>query len=113
MNETLRQAVLDLMNRHGIGVLEYEGPDGSLMLDAEQNIQDHPEVLATTPGIFLWKHPTDRTYPIWPRHVRTRDVIGWLRIGPILRPVLASHDAILRTPRRPDGSLAGYGERLF
>lgn len=113
MNETLRRNMLEMMNRHGIGMLEYEGPDGSFSLDAEQSIQDHPEVLAATTGVFLWKHPTDQTDPIWPRHVRTREVIGWLRIGPLLSPVLASHDASLSTPRLSHGSLAGYGERLF
>lgn len=113
MNETLRQTVLDLMNRHGIGQLEYEGPDGSLRLDAERDLQDHPHVLAPAPGRFLWRHPAERNEPAWPRHVRKGDVIGWLKVGPILKPVLATEDALVRRPKLDDGVLAGYGERLF
>lgn len=113
MNEAIRKQVLDLMNRHGIGLLEYEGPDGSLRLDAERSVQDHPEVLAPAPGRFLWRHPAERTDPNWPRHVRLGETIGWMKAGPMLTPIVASADGILRRPRLEHGSLAGYGERLF
>ncbi|CAN7604737.1 hypothetical protein [Rhizobium sp. LjRoot254] len=113
MNEALRQTVLDLMNRHGIGALEYEGPDGKLMLDTERAVQDHPEILADAAGVFLWWHPAERVEPTWPRHVRRGEIIGWLKVGPLLRPVIASEDAVVAGPALPDGSLAGYGDQLF
>jgi len=113
MNETIRQTVLDLMNRHGIGELEYEGPDGTLMLDTERAIQAHAKILADSPGVFLSRHPGDKTEPVWPRHVRRGEIIGWLKVGPLLRPVTAREDAVVARPILPDGSLAGYGGRLF
>lgn len=113
MNEGLRQSVLDLMNRHGIGELEYEGPDGTLTLDTEQAVQAHAKIFADAPGVFLSRHPADKTVPTWPRRVRQGEIIGWLKVGPLLRPVAASEDAVVFGPALPDGSLAGYGDRLF
>jgi hypothetical protein len=113
MNETLRQTVLDMMNRHGIGALQYEGPDGSLTLDTERTIQAHSKILADAPGVFLSRHPADKAAPAWPRRVRPGEVIGWLKVGPLLRPVTASEDALVAGPTLPDGSLAGYGTQLF
>ena len=108
-----REHVLELMNRHGIGYFDYEGPDGVLALEADRPEQDHVPILASTPGIFLWRHPVDHGVAVWPRRVRSGEVIGWLKIGPLLKPVLATEDAPIRRPKRVDGALAGYGARLF
>ena len=113
MKDDLRTRVLELMNRHGIGLLEYEGPGGPLRLDAERSVQLHPDVRASAPGRFLWRHPAETGEPAWPRHVKAGDVIGWLKAGPVLRPVVATADGILRRPLLDHGSLAGYGDRLF
>ena len=113
MNDALRPQILGLMRSHGIGLFEYEGPDGTLRLDAEADIQDHPALLAQSPGRFLWTHPTENARPVWPRRVDKGEVIGWLKIGPLLHPVLAAEDAILRRPHVEHGALAGYGDRLF
>jgi hypothetical protein len=113
MNEALRKKVLALMNRHGIGYFDYEGPDGVLALDADQPEQEHPPILARAAGIFLWRHPADRAVAVWPRRVRRDEVIGWLKIGPLLEPIHADEDALIRRPRLADGTLAGYGDRLF
>ena len=113
MNEALRQTVLDLMNRHGIGALEYEGPDGNLVLDTERAIQTHAKIFADAPGVFLSHHPGDKTEPVWPRHVRRGEIIGWLKVGPLLKAVAASEDAAVTGPTLRDGSLAGYGDQLF
>lgn len=113
MNEALRGKVLELMNLHGIGYFDYAGPDGVLTLDADLPEQDHAPVFAHTAGIFLWRHPVDQSVAVWPRRVREGDVIGWLKIGPLLAPVRASEDAPIRRPKLVDGTLAGYGDRLF
>jgi acetyl-CoA carboxylase biotin carboxyl carrier protein len=113
MNEALRGRVLELMKRHGIGYLDYAGPDGVLTLDADLPEQEHPPISAACAGIFLWRHPAERAVAAWPRWVRAGEVIGWLKIGPLLEPVCANEDALVRRPRLVDGALAGYGERLF
>ncbi|MCB1446176.1 MAG: hypothetical protein KDJ87_10380 [Rhizobiaceae bacterium] len=112
MNEPLRSAILDLMNRHGIGYFDYEGPDGALRLDADRP-EEHPPILATRPGLFLARHPADRAAPRWPRRVTAGEIVGWLKIGPLLEPVRASRDATIDRPRLAHGALAGYGDRLF
>jgi hypothetical protein len=113
MNEALRGKILKLMSRHGIGYFDYEGPDGALTLIADRPEQDHPPVLARTAGVFLWRHPADRSVAVWPRRVREGEVVGWLKIGPLLEPVRAEEDALIRRPKLVDGTLAGYGDRLF
>lgn len=113
MNEALRSKLLELMNRHGIGWFEYDGPDGALALDADGPERAHPPIFARTAGIFLWRHPLDRTVAAWPRRARRDEVIGWLKVGPLLEPVRATEDALIRRPRLVDGTLAGYDDRLF
>ena len=113
MNEALRIKVLDLMHRHGIGYFDYEGPDGALTLGADLPEQEHPPISARAAGIFLSRHPVERTIAVWPRRVRQGEIIGWLKIGPLLEPIRAEEDALIRRPKLVDGTLAGFGDRLF
>ena len=113
MNEGLRARVLELMERHGIGFFDYEGPDGALMLDADRPEQVHPPILAPVPGIFLSRHPAERNAVVWPRRVTAGEIVGWLRIGPLLEPVRAEEDALMPRPRLHPDAPAGYGDRLF
>lgn len=113
MNGGLDEKIRDLMNRHGIGYFDYEGPDGRLTLEADLPDQEHLPIPARTAGIFLWRHPADRGVAVWPRRVRSGEIIGWLKIGPLLEPVRATEDALIRRPTLVEGSLAGYGDRLF
>lgn len=113
MNEQLRQSVIALMDRHGIGEFVYSGPDGHLGISDDDLPDLHPEVLADGPGIFLAAHPATPADSTWPRRVREGEIIGYLKISPLLRPVYARQDAVLPRPQLADGSLAGYGQRLF
>jgi hypothetical protein len=113
MNPALHQRVLALMSRYDIGYFDYAGPDGVLTLDAEVSEQGHSPITASRAGIFLWSHPADRSHVVWPRRVEPGDVIGWLKIGPLLEPVRANEAAMIRRPRLVDGTLAGYGDRIF
>ena len=113
MNEALHARLMGLMARHGIGYFDYEGPDGQLVIDADRPDDEHPPVLAHGSGIFLSRHPAERSPAAWPRRVVVGDVLGWLKIGPLLEPVTAVGDGTVRRPRLDDGTLAGFGDRLF
>lgn len=113
MSEAQRGKVLELMNRHGIGYFDYEGPDGVLTLDADHPERGHPPIHARTAGLFLWRHPADNAVAVWPRRVLAGEIIGWLKIGPLLEPVRADEDSLIHRPKLVDGTLAGYDDRLF
>ena len=107
-----RAQIVELMQRHGIGYFDYEGPEGRLTVQADRP-DEHPPILAAMSGIFLLRHPAGKDEPVWPRRVKAGAVIGWLKIGPVLEPVFATEDAVLRRPQLADGVLANYGDRLF
>lgn len=112
MNDALRARVLDLMSRHGIGYFDYEGADGRLTLHADRP-GEHPPILARLPGIFLTRHPAEREAQAWPRHVVAGEIVGWLKVGPLLEPVRTTEDGVLSRPRLDEGTLASFGDRLF
>lgn len=112
MTAVLRSTILDLMNRHGIGWFDYEGPDGVMIIDADRQ-EAHAPILAPQPGIFLSHHPVDAAAPSWPRRVKPGEIVSWLKIGPLLEPVRAFEAATIFRARLSDGTLAGYGDRLF
>lgn len=114
MNEAIRTRLLEMMQRHGIGYLDYAGPDGTLTIEADRPDM-HAPVLADRPGIFLTRHPAETAppAPAWPRRVTSGEVIGWLKIGPLLVPVRATETAVIGRPHLDDGALAGFGDRLF
>lgn len=113
MNAALRERLLDLMTKHGIGYFDYSGPDGVMVLHAERPGQDHPPIFAPRAGIFLSRHPADPAAAIWPRRVQAGEIVGWLKIGPLLQAVTATETAEISRPRLADGVLAGFDDRLF
>jgi hypothetical protein len=112
MKPEVGETLLALMQRHGIGYLDYAGPDGRLRIDADLP-DPHPPIFADRPGQYLSRHPAEAGPTIWPRRVLPGDVVGWLKVGPILHPVEAWREAMLYGPRLAEGQLAGYGTQLF
>jgi acetyl-CoA carboxylase biotin carboxyl carrier protein len=70
-------------------------------------------VKATVVGVFLDHHPL-RGAPLAPigAHVRRGDVIGLLRLGIVLAPVMAPVDGVVAGHLVPSGTLAGFGTAL-
>lgn len=123
------EAVMDLMRRHGIAEFEYEdagrhivASEGAI-LEVDQPLHqpalhqpDYPpsETLhAPHIGVFLATHPLDTDSAALPRLVRRGEIIGYLKAGALLRPVLAPSDGVLSRQLADEGVLVGYGTALF
>jgi len=71
-------------------------------------------VAAPLAGLFCGAHPASFAPPLeLPREVVTGDMLGFIRIGPILLPIKASGTGTLMRSLAGDGSLVGYGDPLF
>ena len=108
-----------------IDVLELTGPDGTLRLLRQASgvvVADAPAfeplpvvtVHAPGPGVFLPAHPM-RAEAAAPLNaiVAKGDVLGFLRIGPLLMPVTAPVAGSVVGVLATDGATLGYGTPLF
>ncbi|MBL0372677.1 hypothetical protein JJB09_11615 [Rhizobium sp. KVB221] len=105
--------LLRLMARHGIAEFDYADASASIALVLDQKIPLHPVITCPQAGVFLSRHPLDRSTPVFPRAVRRGEPVGYLKIGPILLPILAVSDGILPAPIVESGKIVGYGTTLF
>jgi len=118
-------AVMAMLSRHGIAEFEYEAEGVHLVLTpagidkeaaAPPPIREKPRhdtIAAPFAGLFLTRHPLETADRPLPRRVRHGEIIGYLKAGPMLRPVTAPADGILANALVENGALAGYGTALF
>jgi len=112
----------------GIARLEITGPDVNLTLGREApsippDVQDaaeadaNAEVIAVTaPGVgtFLRTHPLhDRPLADRGETVAAGQAIALLQVGALLVPVVAPTGGLIVDAAADDGTLVGYGDRLF
>jgi len=125
------EAVMELMRRHGIAEFEYEDAERHVVasegaiLEVDQPLNqpvfhqpDHAPragetLLAPHIGMFRATHPLDADAAALPRLVRRGEIIGYLKAGALLRPVLAPSDGVLARQLADEGVLVGYGTALF
>ena len=70
-------------------------------------------VVAPCAGIFLHQHPWGGGGVAGPGEwVRQGDGLGFLQMGLVLAPVLASHAGVVERALLPAGAVAGYGTPL-
>ena len=100
------------MRHHGIGAFDYNDGETSLSLRLAESVSAM-QILSPAPGRFHADHPAGAKLPGSPRVVRKGDLVGWLRVGPLVLAVRADHDGALGDPVVADGSIVGYGTRLF
>ncbi|MCI9868687.1 acetyl-CoA carboxylase [Rhizobium skierniewicense] len=118
-------ALTDALTTAGVDGLEITGRDGHLRIVIATNksvnldrvpVQNgHSAVLVKAPmaGIFCPSSTSsDEPMPI-PRKVSAMDVIGFLRIGPVLLPVAAGRLGLLRKQLAETDALVGFGDSLF
>lgn len=126
------EAVMELMRRHGIAEFEYEHADrhfvaseGAILVVEEpwqqpavhQPTHHSPRASETLRaphiGLFRGAHPLDADAAALPRLVRRGEIVGYLKAGVLLRPVLAPSDGVLSRQLVDEGALVGYGAKLF
>lgn len=71
-------------------------------------------IVAPGVGIFLTRHPLHTASLAGPGHpVRAGQTVALLRIGLVLRPVAAPVAGQIGAPLAEEGTLVGYGTKLF
>jgi len=127
MSKAWIESVLELMRRHGIAEFEYQDENRHVMASggtafevgqrAEEPAVPPPRraetIAAPHIGLFLPEHPSSTREAALPRLVRRGEIIGYLKAGALLRPVVAPSDGVLSRQLTPKGELAGYGTPLF
>jgi biotin carboxyl carrier protein len=127
MNSAWIETVLELMRRHGIAEFEYQDDtrhvvaSGGEAFEVGERVQEPAApaprraetVTAPHIGFFLPEHPSSPKNAALPRLVRRGEIIGYLKAGDLLRPVVAPSDGVLSRQLAPKGALAGYGMPLF
>lgn len=126
MNDAWLQSVLRLLEQYGIAEFEYEDDTRHIVASNGRISEIGParheepaparqtiEIPASFIGIFRSAHPDARQPAELPRLVRNGEIIGYLQVDMLLRPVLAPQDGVLAERLVEDGALADYGKPLF
>lgn len=126
MNDAWLQSVLRLLEQYGIAEFEYEDDTRHILASNGRISEIGPvrheeptpprqtiEIPAPFIGIFRSAHPDTREPTELPRLVRSGEIIGYLQVEMLLRPVLAPQDGVLAEQLIGDGALADYGRSLF
>lgn len=118
-------SLTDALTAAGVDGLEITGRDGHLriVIATNKSVQLDRAPVLNTDSASLVKAPmagifcpsttsSDEPMPI-PRMVTTTDVIGFLRIGPVLLPVAAGHQGSLTKQLVETNALVGFGDPLY
>jgi acetyl-CoA carboxylase biotin carboxyl carrier protein len=113
----------------GVARLELTGPDLRLVLGREARAEpltieledesvapDAQTIAVAAPGVgtFLRAHPLhDRPLAAAGDAVAAGQTVAMLRVGALLLPVVAPVAGIVIAAAAPEGTLVGYGDRLF
>jgi biotin carboxyl carrier protein len=65
-------------------------------------------------GIFTSRHPVSNEDAMASgTPVRVGQIVGYVQVGPVLRPVTASRDGVIGRRLVDNGTLVGWGQPLF
>ena len=100
---------------HGLAELHLTGPGVELHLARPQTPALPPIVVAASGvGVFLTRHPLRaEVFAGEGSRVAAGQEVALLRIGLLLRPVVAPAAGILGAPLAAEGAAVGYGTQLF
>lgn len=106
-----RNALLAMMERHGISFLHYEDDSETIALSFAAS--SGPVLTSPAIGLFSKSHPMSSSDKKPVSRVQKDDIIGYLKIGPLLRPVIADADCHKLEAKVGDGTLVGYADALY
>ncbi|CAN7189940.1 hypothetical protein LJR030_000418 [Rhizobium sp. LjRoot30] len=113
-----------LMRRHGIAEVLYEDAKGRVSLPVGRSAAlpspepaariSRAKIQAPHAGLFRLRHPLDDApAAAAPRPVRKGDIVAYLQVGALLRPVVAPQDGRIGQPLVAEGAVTGYCSPLF
>lgn len=116
------ETCIQLVERYGLPEFSLSKGGATLALRAAASV---PSAAAPTPGavatvraaaagVFRLAHPaTDERAVAEGQAVRPGTVVGFLQVGPCLRPVTAAAAGVLGAPLVADGTVVGFGAAVF
>ena len=110
MKANLKQHVLKLMRQHGIHQFDYSDEQQTISLSL--STQKNKATRAPFAGYFFQKHPMTDQNLTSTSTIRKGEIIGYIKNGPLLRPVLAAEDCHTNVAKVVDGTSVGYGDLL-
>lgn len=113
----------DALTTAGVDGVEISSPSGTLRIIVSVDEKVSHAVPAPSPalsikaplaGIFTSQRPGSSEVPAdLPRTVAGADVLGFLRLGPVLVPLAAPRAGLLTRQFVEAGALVGFGDTLF
>lgn len=115
------QALTALLQRYGIAEFEYQDGTRHVVLSAAQlpaalpllaepiAPTERPSIRTPYAGVF---HAAD-PQAVTPRAVSQGEIIGYVQVGQVLRPVVAPSAGQISDALIAEGTLTGYGTPVF
>jgi hypothetical protein len=118
------ERIVRRLEREKVSTFEYNDADVHLRLAFGRTDIENTEVESEKPagviktpsaGIFTVAHPLDHRKDTLTSGVPVRagQIVGYLQVGPVLRPVMSSREGILGRPLVGDGVLVGAQQSVF
>lgn len=103
--------LMEMMAGHGISEFSYSDKEAAIDIAIELPL--HSEITSPQAGIFLHRHPGEKGESSRPRRVQKGEMVGYLKVGATLTPVVAAENGWLPEPFAGHGEVVGYGDLLF
>lgn len=111
MEADIRRQLMVLMQRHGIVELDHRDDDQEISLSLARKAS--ATIQSPSIGIFHTNHPMSANRKPIAGRMKKGDLLGFLKNGPLLHPVIAETDCHIRVAKVVDGTLVGFGDALY
>ena len=111
MQAEITGRLLELMQLHGIQHFDYSDERDTISLSLSSNGQK--SITAPFAGYFFQKHPMKNQDQNPSFDTQKREIIGYIKNGPLLRPVYSDENCHTNVAKVVDGTFVSYGDALF
>ena len=111
MQAEIKERILKLMRLHGIQRFDYTNEQESISLSLSSDSQK--SITAPFAGYFFQKHPMENQNQKTSSETRKGEIVGYMKNGPLLRPVIAAENCHTNVAKVVDGTFVSYGDALF